>query len=53
MILTLMFVYIILQANVAPCSPLEKPDEDLISLFIADVVVEIVKELLYLVYRMC
>ena len=45
MILTVMLVYISLQANVAPCSPLEKPDEDLISLLIADVEVEIVKEL--------
>ena len=45
MILTVMFAYISLQANVALCSPLEKPDEDLISPLMADVEVEIVKEL--------
>ena len=40
-----MFTCILLQANVAPCSPLKKTDKDLISLLMPDVEVEIVKEL--------
>ena len=40
-----MFTYISLQANVAPCFPLKKPNKDLINPLVPDVEVEIVKEL--------